>query len=145
MSYLANEAAQSSEFEIEISGNGSPAGSGGTGQTLNFFCGYDGSNICSVTVGGAFWQLGTFFQFTLRFFISVSAAGTSGVLNVFGDGSCSWSANKTGSDGASLNGINTATGWNSTQNHTFQIYASWGNTQTGQGLTTYRTKLTRRD
>jgi hypothetical protein len=151
LGYLASEAALSSEFEIEISGNGSPAASGGiTTSQLVFDLLMDGVSMgASPTIGATFWQLGTFFAYTLRFFISVTAAGASGTAAVNSDGSISWSANKTSGDSTTLNAIATGVAVDWTANHTFQVKARWTvATGTGSGsqqLTTYRTKLTRRD
>jgi hypothetical protein len=149
LGYLAGEAALSSEFEIEISGNGSPYGTSPAGQTtqqLVFDLLLDGVSMgVAPTVGAVFWQQGTFFIYTLRYFISVTASGASGTAAVNADGTISWSANKTNADSTTLNGIATGVAVDWTASHTFQVKARWGGSAASQQLTTYRTKLTRRD
>ena len=145
LAYKAGEASQSSEYMIEATGAGTPANVGQTAQTLDFRIYMDGSNIGPVlTVGASFWQLGQAFVYTVRFRVSVTGSGAGGTAFISSGGTISWQTNKTTSDAATLDAAIDNVAIDFTANHTFQLKTFWGNTSTGQALTTYRTQLTRR-
>lgn len=49
------------------------------------------------------------------------------------------------SNTTSVGGVSPSVPFDTTAGHTFQIKAEWSGTFTGQYMTTYRTKLARRD
>jgi hypothetical protein len=154
LAYLANEAQVSSEFEIEIFGLATAPSTIANVQTLDWRLYMDGSNF-----GGGFTIGATVFSstatnsqpfaYTVRFVISVQSAGAGGAVHIHSDGSFAATANKTTSDTANLGGDADAVAFDSTASHNWQLRAFWnggtGSGAAGQGLTTYRTKLVRRN
>ena len=147
LNYKAGEASQSSEYEIEIRGNG--AGNSTTAQTLTFDLYIDGALFGGgFTIGATFFNNGSpglpSFRFTISLLVSVTASGAGGTIVSTSTGTAVNSGNFQGSGGAiGLGGISSGA-FDTTANHTLQIKANWGGTATGQTLTTFRTKLGRR-
>ena len=78
LDYLANEGSQSSEFEIEIAGNGT-----GNNQTLTFHLYIDGIAVgTNFTLGATVftYATGTSFAYTVRMLVSVLTSGGSGTI-----------------------------------------------------------------
>jgi len=154
LAYLAGEAQVSSEYEIEIMGLATAPSTIANVQTLDWRLYMDGANF-----GGGFTIGATVFSstatnsqpfaFTVRFVVSVQSTGAGGAVHIHSDGSMSATANKTTSDTANLGGDADAVAFDTTANHNWQIRAFWnggtGSGAAGQGLTTYRTKLVRRN
>lgn len=152
--YLADEAQISSEYEIEIVGLITNSSTYANSQQLDWRLYMDGSNFGGgFTIGAFFWQSTTTnsqpWAFNLRFLITVQSLGSGGAVHVHSDGSVSATANKTSTDTLNLGGDADNVAFDTTANHNFQIRAYWNNgvtpTAAGQGLTTYRTKLARRN
>jgi len=153
LAYFANEGNQNSEFEIQIDGT---ATGGTSGQNLNFALFSDGVQIGGAfTVGsgiiGAGITAGKGFGYTIRFRLTVLTTGAGGTANTASDGVFYITATNFGNNTASI-GNQTPVGavgpgkaFDTTSAHTLQAYASWGATSTGQALTTYTTRLTRRN
>ena len=149
LAYKASEASQSSEYEIEATGAGTPSNVGQTATDLGFRIYMDGSNIGNVlTVGASFFGLGQAFVYNVRFRVSVTGSGAGGTAFISSGGTISYQTNKNQSDTATLDGAIDNVAIDFTANHTFQLKTFWsGVTPTGtagQALTTYRTRLTRR-
>lgn len=152
LDYQADEGNQSSEFEIEIDGIITTAGSG-TPQTLTFQLAIDGSpptGAGPVTIGAVFLALGATYSYTIRFRISLNSFGANATAVLSVDGGISRRAANAGSSTTPLYNITVGeTGYNkafdTTTGHTLQVYAFWGGNTAGQVLTTYRTKIARRD
>jgi hypothetical protein len=144
--YLANEAAQSSEYEIEIAGNGT-----GNNQTLTFHLYIDGIAVgTNFTLGATVftYATGLSFAYTVRMLVTVLSAGAGGTIATSSYGIFKFDGNVVGSSttrGDFIEAdISTSAAYDTTANHTIQIRANWGATATGQTMTTYRTKVARR-
>jgi hypothetical protein len=150
--YLAGEGNQNSEFEIEIDGVAITATSG-TAQTLSFGLAVDGSILGGLfTMGAVFLPLSVSVGYTIRGRLTILTSGSSGTCIVTTDGQVSRQGVNAGSSTAPVPTVavggtsgGTTKAFDSTSNHTLQIMAYWGGLTAGQILTTYRTKLTRRD
>jgi hypothetical protein len=148
-SYLANEAQISSEYEIEVMGSMTPATTLANSTTFDWRLYMDGSNFGGgFTIGTAMFgtQTDHGYAFTIRFVITVQSTGAGGAVHVHSDGSLSGTTNpKTQDNSLDVGGDADNVAFDSTANHTFQLKAFFGSTQTGQGATTYRTKIVRRN
>ena len=145
LAYKAGEASQSSEYEIEATGAGTPASTGQTARDLGFRIYMDGSNIGPVlTVGASFWTLSQSYVYTVRFRVSVTGSGAGGTAFISSGGTISYQTNKNQSDCATLDAAIDNVAIDFTADHTFQLKTFWAIAATGQALTTYRTQLTRR-
>jgi hypothetical protein len=146
LNYLASEGNQSSEYEIEIDGV-IQVGSVST-PTLTFDLGLDGAVLgAAFTVGGTFLQVNAFVNFTVRFRAAILTTGAGGTCTVAADGQmCNNPLNNLGNANTFLavGAVGTSKAIDTTANHTFQAYAKWASTNTGQSVTTYRTKVGRR-
>jgi hypothetical protein len=147
MSYLANEASQSSEYEIEI--EGAVSWSTGTQQTLLFALYADGLNWAGQqTIGASALPVSGGGHYWVRYLFSCTTSGSSGlfVVNTTGIlGITTANRNLQLGAGAALGNQSLAVSLDTTANHTFEIRAWWGLAATGgQTLTTYRTKIARR-
>lgn len=154
MSYFANESNQSSEFEIEMSGlatmGHAPAAGAGPKNFL-FELYIDGAatsptSIIQASASG--WVADQQISYTMRFIISFLSTGAGATAICVGNGY----ANLAGSGGPTNTvGLNTGPGSSSaiaidsTANHTFQIKGYWQAASTGESMTTFRTRLSRRD
>jgi len=152
--YSANEAVQSSAFEIEISGNGVSGSTSGTtgGTQLAFQLYIDGSQWGAGTVVGgaafnAIWNVTSTpnFRYTYKVILAIVSSGSGGTAVGTGSGTLvtSYSAIQAGST-LSLGGI-TSGPFDTTSDHTLQLYAYWNGSSAAQALTTFITRLTRRD
>jgi hypothetical protein len=147
ISYLAGEGTQSSEYEIEIDGIIS-AGSGAS-QTVTFDYGLDGVAGAQFTIGAAYLATNGSFTYSIRFRACILISGASGSVFMASEGV---TTNQGGGNqantaityplGANSGGITKS--FDTTIAHTLQPFAKWGGTNTGQGITTYRTRTTRR-
>lgn len=147
LSYLAGEGAQSSDFEIEIDGlitTGS-----GTANVLTFGLGVDGSVLGGqFAVGAVFLVASKTFAYTIRFRLAILLAGAGGNAFLSADGYIAQTAANLGNTnisfavGANSSGITKA--FDSTTGHTIQPYAWWAGSSSGEILTTYRSRITRR-
>jgi len=154
LNYLANEGAQSSEFEIEIDGVATTANTGQSTQTLSFGLAVDGTVLGGqFTVGAVFLPVGNkTFSYTIRFRLSVQTTGGTGTgqCNVTADGGLATQGVNAGSTTTPVPTIYVGAqsgpnkGFDTTSAHTLDARAAWGGNSTGQTLTTYRTKLARR-
>jgi hypothetical protein len=149
LGYKGGESNQSSEFEIEVRGNGS----GNTGQTgvLQFEMFVDGVAFGGgFTVGATFWTRSgnttALFRYTVNFALSITTSGSSGVAQCMSTGALVISeTNIQAPETVSVAGIVTGVAFDTTANHTLEIRAKWTeSTSTGKTLTTYRTKIARR-
>lgn len=148
--YLANEAVVNSEYEIEIFGLVTAPSTIANVTTLDWRLYIDGVNSAAgFTIGATVFSSTNTnsqpFTFTLRYTVSVQSTGVGGTVHIHSDGSIAATANKTVSDGADLGGDADAVPFDTTVNHNLQIRAFFGASPAGQGATTYRTKLTRRN
>jgi hypothetical protein len=152
LAYLASEGAQSSEFELEIDGLIATAATGQTAQTLTFALFVDGSVLGGqFTMGAVFLPVGAkSFSYTIRFRLSIQTAGSGGTCSVAADGQVAAAGVNAGSTASPVPTI--AVGaqsgptkpFDSTSNHTLQVYANWGGVSSGESLQTVRTKVARR-
>jgi hypothetical protein len=150
MTYFPNESNQSSEFEIEISGLATMAAA--SLQNLFFELYIDGAattppqTVVHASPSGFVANL--VYAYTLRFIIDFLSTGSGATAIALGTGII----NLAGQGGPTNTvGLNTGPGSgspiaiDSTASHTFQVKGYWANASSGQTLTTYRTKLSRRD
>lgn len=150
LNYIANEGNQSSEFEIEIDGIATTGSV--TAQTLTFQLAIDGSppsGAGPVTMGAVFMANGATFAYVIRFRLNVVTTGAGGTANIAVDGSMSKRSVNIGSSTTpvptvAITEVGFGKGFDTTSAHTLQPYAFWGGTNTGQTLTTYRTRVHRR-
>lgn len=147
LSYLAGEASQSSEYEIEI--EGAVTWSTGTQQVLNFALYADGLNWAGQqTIGASALPVSGGGHYWVRYLWSCTTSGASGlfVVNTTGVlGITTANRNFQLGTGAGLGNQSLAVSLDTTVSHTFEIRAWWGVAATGgQTLTTYRTKIGRR-
>lgn len=151
LSYEANEGNQGSEYELEIDGvviTGTVAGA-----TLTFALAVDGTVLGGAeTIGAVFLADSLSYAYTVRARLTILTTGSSGTCLTTTDGAISRQATNAGSATNPL--VNTPFGatsgatsksFDTTSNHSLTIYATWGSTNTGQSLTTYRTRVTRRN
>lgn len=148
VNYQALEAAQGSEYEIEIDGNitTTPAG---TADVLTFGLYVDGAALgAAFSVGASFLAKNLTFSYALRFRLTVLTAGAGGTCNTVADGAIAETGVNFGNTNTAfpIGSLGTGKAFDSTSAHTIQAYASWANSATGAGqsLTTYRTRVTRR-
>jgi hypothetical protein len=139
MSYLANEGTQSSEYEIEILGGGSWSSAA---QVLNLWMYVDSTQNATTPVGAAAFTAGHAFTFRIIATMSVESASTAHFnLTAFLSDS---SGNRLPSTGVVAIGDVDANTFDVTTAHTLTIKAAWAVAPTTAGVTTYRTRLTRR-
>lgn len=152
LAYLANEGAQSSEFEIEIDGLVTTANTGQTARLLTFQLDVDASVLGGqFTIGAVFLPVGNkTFSYTIRFRLAIQTTGSSGTCSIAADGQMAAAGVNAGSTTSPVPTIavgaqsGASKPFDSTANHTLQVYASWDTNSTGQSLTTVRTKVGRR-
>ncbi len=153
LSYLANEAAVGSEYELEIDGTITTPTSVDTQFVFSFF--QDGSIFgagSSVTLGAVMLTHGQTFAYTLRCRATVEALGGGGTCTIAFDGgtdrmlvaigNIQAGGGMTGSP-IHLSTVNNA--FDTTANHTLAIYGNWASSNTGASAVTLRTKITRRN
>lgn len=148
INYLANEGTASSEYEIEI--DGIITASTVTANTVTFGLGVDGTILGGqATIGASFLTINHTYEYTVRLRLTILGQGVSGTCLIATDGQVSQQGANAGNTG-----INTPFGalseptskaFDSTSNHTIQPYVSFGGIANGQTITTYRTRITRRN
>lgn len=141
--YLANEGAQSSEYEIETFGNGHNATVGPQLWTYALFA--DGLNTgAQFSIGGAAFAANTPFDQYIRFVVSFQSSGIGGAAHIFGLGNLA-ANNANRSPSISIVGMANLDAWpiDTTVAHTFEIRANWGASVAGQAMTTFRSKIGR--
>ncbi len=148
LNYKAGEGAQSSEYEIEASGQGTVYSAGSPGMDIALFL--DGVNISQQTVGGSWFTgvgLGNGFGFRVVYRMSLLGSGAGATAITTSDGTMWWLQNR-GGGGASgvvtLGGQTGSTAFDTTANHTLEVRAKWSGTATGAAFTAYRSKPARR-
>jgi hypothetical protein len=146
MTYGANEGTQSSEYEIEIDGSFT---TGTTTEPVNFQLYIDGSaSGPHATIGGTGLTVSSTYFYTIRCRLAVLSSSAA-VMAIDGNVSKSASANSQGAGNIPINfpiaAQNPSTSFDYTTAHTFQIYAWFSTAFSGQGMTTQRTRLTRRN
>lgn len=142
--YLANEGAQSSEYEIETFGNGHNGTVGPQLWTYALFA--DGLNTgAQFSIGGAAFAAATPFDQYIRFVVSLQGSGVGGTAHIFGLGNLA-ANNANRSPSISVVGMANLDAWpiDTTANHTFEIRANWGASVAGQAMTTFRSCMARR-
>jgi hypothetical protein len=148
MNIQANEGDQSSEYEIEACG--SAAFGTAANHNLDFRLFKDGSayatagtNLNAMTLSNAIVGTGISIAYVVTFRVTYTG---SSLANLEATGfwrdlnATTLSATNTGTMGGNAQGL----AWDPAISHTLEIRASWGASQAGQTLTTYRTKLARR-
>jgi len=148
MSIFPNEGEQSSEYEIECSGSahfGTAAN-----HNLDFRLFKDGSayapggtQLNAMTLDNSIVGTGISIAYTVTFrvtYIGSSLANLEAVGFWRDQNATTLMASNTGTMGGNAQNL----AWDPTISHTLEIRASWGTTQAGQTLTTYRTKMARR-
>lgn len=156
LAYQAGEGLTSSEFEIEIDSIVSgPTGGSGGGPTLTFGLAVDGTVLgAQFSLGGVMFNNTSSLKFVLtaRFRMAIIGAGVSGTVIMAAECTYWDQALNAGNQAVTTGGnINASSGgttktFDSTSSHTLQVMSNWGSTTyTGHGITTYRTRLTRRD
>jgi hypothetical protein len=151
MTYFANESNQSSEFEIEISGLATMDATAVKNPLFELFIdGAATSPVTKIQASAGGWTTTQVIAYTMRFTISFLSTGAAATAVCIGHGT----ANLAGSGGASNTvGLNTGPGAagavaiDSTVGHTFQVKGYWATAvgATSQSMTTFRTRLSRRD
>ena len=152
INYAAGEGAQSSEYEIEIDGVITTA-SAGAANTLSFRVAVDGTTTGGqCTMGAVFLVIASTFAYTIRGRVYLITGGAGGTCAFATDGGCFKQGVNAGSSttpvptvalGANSGGA--AGSFDSTVAHTITLQASWGGLNAGQTLTTFRSRLTRRN
>ena len=148
LNYQAGEGSQSSEYEIEIDGI-ITCGSV-TARVLTFDLGLDGAAFgASFAIGAAYLVVNASCTYSIRFRMAILTAGAGGTAFLASDGATTLqgggnqgNTNVTWSLGANSGGLTKSI--DTTASHTLQVYGQWSGTSTGQGVTTYRTRVTRR-
>jgi hypothetical protein len=148
LSYIGGEASQSSEYAIEIDGI-ITYGTGNTTTILDFDLGVDGAALgAAFTIGAAYMAVSGFsYAFNLKFRLAILTTGAGGTAFVAVNGMLfRQGANVNANIGepvtANSGGLTKA--FDTTANHTIQPYAKWSATNSGQGITTYRSRVSRR-
>jgi hypothetical protein len=146
LNYLANEGSQGSEYEIEIDGTINTGSV--TAQTLTFELAIDASVLGGAfTIGAVYLANNLSFEYSIRFRLTITTTGAGGTANMVSDGGVNRSAVNLGSVAnttLSVGAVGTGKAFDTTAAHTIQAQAFWGGTNTGQSLTTVRTRVTRR-
>jgi hypothetical protein len=145
LNYRANEGDQSSEFEIEINGT-----IVGKGNAATFALYVDGSFLGgSFGLGGVLLATGQTYAFEIRHRFSITTSGAGGDCTVSGAGTVLQQGGNAGGSGTSVDAaaasVGTGKAFDSTSDHTVQIYANYGATTSGQQIQTFRTRVQRRD
>jgi hypothetical protein len=146
LNYMATEGSQGSEYEIEI--DGTIATGSVTAATLTFELAVDGSVLGGAfTMGAVYLANGLSFEYTIRFRLTITTTGAGGTANMVSDGAVNRSGVNLGSAAnttLSVGALGTGKAFDTTAAHTIQAQAFWGSANTGQTLTTVRTRVTRR-
>jgi hypothetical protein len=148
MNYAAGEGATSSEFEIEVIALGSWASSQ-QGFNLSFFV--DGASLGGTigqqTVGITGSAASAPFLLRATYILALDTFGASGTALLASHGTIAMqtNTNRTQADSMVLGTLTDAITFDSTVNHTFKLVFNWAAAGSGQTITTYRTKLTRRN
>ena len=152
LNYLAGEGSQSSEYEIEVDGivKGPTSGSGSV-PTWDMMLYLDGSLWgATFTCGTVMFPLSSVsVSYTVRFRAAILTTGAGGTAILASDGQfCRQGANlgnTTVQTAAGASSGGTTKSFDTTSNHTLQVYAAWSSvTATGHSAVTYRTRITRR-
>jgi hypothetical protein len=153
LNYVANEGNQSSEFEIEADGIITTANAGQTPQTLTFQLEIDGSvptGAGPVTWGAVFLPVANLtFAYIIRARLMIVTTGSPGTANIVIDANLARRAINMGSQttplvSASGGEVGFGKSYDSAADHVLRLYAFWGGNSTGQTLTTYRSRISRR-
>lgn len=144
-SYFGGEANQSAEFELEIDGLiSTPAASV---QVPSFALFIDGVNTgAQVGIGAAFLAASKTYCYSIRFRLSVVTTGAPGTCNVFIDGGVMQKGANAGNSqvDANVNRGDVGLSFDTTINHTFQVFAAFAALSTGQSLITEESRFKRR-
>jgi hypothetical protein len=148
LSYIGGEGTQSSEYELEIDGTIITT-SGATAATLSFGVAIDGTiQGGQFTIGSVFLPIGSKgFTYTIRGRVTITGVG---IANIVTDGQISAAGVNAGGSTTpvptiAVGAVGTGKTFDSTINHSIQIFAFWGSVQAGEALTTFRTRVTRND
>jgi hypothetical protein len=144
-SYAANEAILANEYEFEISGIISTGT--GTAQALTFDFDIGPVTGGAFTIGTVFLVASASFAYTIRFLMACTATGVSGTCTMHSNGTIAvlGGANLGNAQTFVAVGAGAATkAFDTTAANTFQVYAKWAGTNTGETLSTYRTRISRR-
>jgi hypothetical protein len=153
LNYLAGEGSQSSEYELEIDGIATTANTGQTARPITFALAIDGAipgGAGPLTWGGVMLLVGNVgFAYSIRMRLHIVTSGAGGTCNIVMDGSMSErGVNSGGQSSPVTNSPNNEVGFgkafDTTSSHTLEPRAWWNGTSTGQTITTYRTRVTRR-
>lgn len=143
MTYLANEGAQSSEYEIEIIGSGTWGTSFLNGWIMQLFV--DGAAVGTsgqFTIGTSGQTLAATFGYRIAFGISLLSASTA---LFWSDGTVyDESANRIPANSVDVGSVSSSTSFDSTTAHTLQVYVWWAASAGGQTHNTVRTRISRR-
>jgi hypothetical protein len=154
LNYKAGEGSQSSEYELEIDGIVTcPTGGSGGGPTLTGALFVDGVQLgASWTVGATSFPIGGgSTNFTVRTRMAILTSGVSGTVILAADGTFNRAATNAGNATTSNTTVGSNSGgttknFDTTSDHTLLIFLNWSSTlNTGHGVDTYRTRVTRRD
>lgn len=153
ITYQANEGQVGSEYEIEADGvlqTGTVAA-----VSISFGVAVDGTILGGqVTVGATYLVISSSFWYTLRGRLTIltTGSGGGGTCVITTDGAMGKQGANAGAStsfpvtytpmGATSGG--TSKLFDTTVTHTITLYAQWAGTNTGQVLTTYRQRATRR-
>jgi hypothetical protein len=149
MSYLANEANQSSEFEIEIIGSFTWPASGFVQWLMQFYIDTlppTGSGTLSqFTVGTSLSTANGVLGYRMTATLYFTNGGVSGTAQIGFSGVVWETANPRNALASTVVGANTGDfSLDATANHTFQLAAWNSSATTGGTFKTSRTRLTRR-
>jgi len=148
MSIPANEGDQSSEWEVEISGSAAFGTAANHNLDWRLFkdgsaYGTAGTQLNPMTLANSIVGTGISISYTVTWRVQYIGSNQANM-----DATGIWrdqnATTLTATNSGTMGGNAQALSWDPTISHTLEIRASWGATQTGQTLTTYRTKLTRR-
>lgn len=146
--YQVNEGNQSSEYEIQIIGTlnwGTTVLSGPIFQLFLDGAAIGGGTATQFTVGVTGITAADVSGYRVSFGISILTTGVSGTVLAWSAGTM-WnqSHNRIGANGANLGAVSNNVTFDTTSSHTLQVYGWFSSSQTGQAMTTYRTRLIRR-
>jgi hypothetical protein len=151
MPYLAGEAQTSTTFEIEMRGQftfGATATETLGVQMLVDGAGFGGTGG-GFTVGAALGAVSTTYDYMFSFMLTIVTSGVSGTARSSSMGNiCQHATNiQLTSTNVSCAGLDSAAvAFDTTANHTLQVYGKWGGAGgAGQSITNYQTVLRRID
>ena len=152
LNYLAGEASQSSEYEIEIDGIITAYTTGGAGApAFNIAVAVDGSTLGGqVGLGGVFLVKNNTYTYTIRGRIAIKTTGSGGTAHVGLDGAATIQGGSNVGNtqvawGFASNSGGTTKSFDTTSNHTITIVGAWDSTtNSGHHVDTYRSRVTRR-